>query len=422
MSNLEEAFIGFLTDAADKSRIESTAPPGTAVLLAAAAGQASASYGAGLLSLRRLAAYSILEVLELWRDPVRLGFALFGTALLMLVLGFGVTTDVDSLSFAALDRDQTPESRTYLEEFRGSRYFVEKPPLSDYRELELRMMRGEIQLAIEIPSGFGRDLRGHRSTQIGAWIDGAMPFRAETIRGYLEAAHRQFLERFARATGDAASAAEPVPIEVRFRYNPEFASLRAMVPSTMALLLVLIPAILMAVGIVREKELGSIINLYVTPVTRLEFLIGKQIPYIGVSMINFAIMFLMAIFVFDVPLKGSFATLLLGALIYVTATTGFGMLVSAFTRTQIAALFGTAILTILPATQFSGMLTPVSSLSGSAALMGRAFPMTYFLKISVGTFTKALNAADLRGDLLALLVFVPVLTLLSLILLRRQEA
>jgi len=183
----------------------------------------------------------------------------------------------------------------------------------------------------------------------------------------------------------------------------------------------LFPAILMSIAVVREKELGSITNLYVTPVTRIEFLIGKQIPYVAVAMANFALMFLMALFVFQVPLKGSFPTLLLGVLIYVTTTTAYGMVISAFTQTQIAALFGTAILTVLPASQFAGMMTPVSSLSGMAQIMGRAFPMTYFVPISVGTFTKGLGFADLDTNLAALALFVPALTLLSLFLLRKQE-
>ncbi|MEA2737073.1 MAG: ribosome-dependent ATPase, partial [Acetobacteraceae bacterium] len=174
-------------------------------------------------------------------------------------------------------------------------------------------------------------------------------------------------------------------------------------------------------AIVREKELGSITNLYVTPVTRLEFLLGKQLPYVAVAMVNFAVMFLMALFIFQVPLKGSFLVLLLGAVIYVTATTAYGMLVSAFTRTQIAALFGTAILTVLPATQFSGMMSPVSSLSGVARIMGRGFPMSYFLPISVGTFTKGLGFHDLAANLFGLIVFIPILVGLSLLLLRSQE-
>jgi ribosome-dependent ATPase len=247
-----------------------------------------------------------------------------------------------------------------------------------------------------------------------------MPFRAETIRGYLQGMHQLYLQDPAVKT-TVAAASPPADIEIRFKYNQDFDSIYAMVPSSISLLLALFPAILMALAIVREKELGSITNLYVTPVTRLEFLIGKQLPYIGVAVVNFALMFLMALFVFQVPLKGSFLALLIGVLLYVTTTTGYGMVISAFARTQIAALFGTAILTVLPATQFAGMMSPVSSLSGTAQVMGRAFPMTYFVPISVGTFTKGLGLADLGPDLAALVVFIPILTLLSLLLLRTQE-
>ena len=327
---------------------------------------------------------------------------------------------MNNLSFAVLDYDRSPESIAYLEELRGSSYFVEKPPLVNEADLERRLMTSTIKAAIEIPPNFGRDLRRGMPTEVGAWVDGAMPFRAETIRGYLQAAHAQFLSDWQlRTTGDSAIA--PADIEERFRYNQDFDSIYAMVPGTIAMLLALIPAILMALAVVREKELGSITNLYVTPVTRLEFLIGKQLPYIALSLANFAILMVIAEFVFKVPLKGSFPTLLLGVTLYVAATTGYGMLVSSFTQTQIAALFGTAILTVLPATQFSGMMTPVSSLTGFPALMGKAFPMTYFLRVSVGTFTKALGFRDLYLYLLGIAAFIPVFTVLSFMLLRKQQ-
>ena len=247
-----------------------------------------------------------------------------------------------------------------------------------------------------------------------------MPFRAQTIRGYLQAMHALYLTDPAVAMSQPAAPA-PADIEIRLKYNQNFESIYAMVPSTMSMMLALFPAILMALAIVREKELGSIINLYVTPVTRLEFLLGKQVPYIGLAMVNFTVLFLMATLIFAVPLKGSFPTLLVSTLIYVTATTGYGMVISAFTRTQIAALFGTAILTVLPATMFAGMTVPVSSLTGMARTMGRLFPMSYYLPISVGTFTKGLGFADLGTNLVALVLFVPALWTLSLLLLRKQE-
>jgi ribosome-dependent ATPase len=413
-ATLEDAFIGYLEEASGQH-----AAALVRALPAPAAGRVARPPPRSF-SPQRLFAYTIRETIELVRDPIRLAFALFGTALLMLVFGFGISTDVNNLTFAVLDHDRSHESRAYLEELRGSPYFAERRPLADYSDLEKRMKSGELDAALEIPPGFGRDIERGRPVWVGAWVDGAMPFRAQTIRGYLQAMHALYLNDPAVKTSTPAPA-PPADIEIRFKYNQNFESVYAMVPGTMSLLLALFPAILMALAIVREKELGSITNLYVTPVTRIEFLLGKQLPYIGVATANFALMFLMALFIFQIPLKGSFIALLLGALLYVTATTAYGMMISAFTRTQIAALFGTAILTVLPATQFAGMLVPVSALSSTAQIMGRAFPMTYFLPISVGTFTKGLQLNDLGGDLLALAIFIPVLTAISLALLRKQE-
>lgn len=418
-SNLEDAFIAFLEEAATARGHEDAHL--ARELEMTRAGKTSHTATRTWFSLRRLFAYAIRESLELIRDPIRLGFALFGTVFLMTIFGTGISTDVNNLTFAVLDRDNTTQSRAYLEELRGSRYFLERPPIQNQVDLERRLQSGDIKAGLEIPPNFGRDIKKGLPVTIGAWIDGAMPFRAETIRGYLQGVHQQALADLAQRNGQATAAVLPAAIEIRFRYNQDFDSVYAIVPGTMALLLALIPAILMALAIVREKELGSIINLYVTPVTRLEFLLGKQVPYVMTAMVNFGLLCLLAIFFFGVPLKGSFLALLLGTLIYVTATTGFGMLISTFCRTQIAALFGTAILTVLPATQFSGMLTPVSSLTGLPALMGSSFPMTYYLRISVGTFTKALGFLDLSSNFLILLVFVPIFTVLSVALLRTQE-
>jgi ribosome-dependent ATPase len=412
-ATLEDAFISYLEPAAGSTLVE-PGPP------AREGGDTPRPSGGSSFSARRLFACTIRETLELMRDPIRLGFAILGTTFLMLVFGFGISTDVNSLTFAVLDHDHSYDSRAYLEALRGSSYFVEKPPLADYDDLDKRLSDGTIDAGIVIPPGFGRDIERGRPVWVAAWIDGARPFIAQTIRGYLEGMHQLYLaDPVVRTTQRAPLV--PSDVQVRFKYNQNFDSIYAMVPSTIAMQLALFPAILMALAIVREKELGSITNLYVAPVTRLEFLVGKQLPYIAVAMVNFALMFIMALFVFKVPLKGSFPTLLLGTLIYVTATTAYGMLISTFARTQIAALFGTAILTVLPATMFAGMMVPVSSLSGIAQIMGRLFPMTYFLPISVGTFTKGLGFMDLVTKIGALAVFVPALEMLSLVLLRKQE-
>lgn len=374
-----------------------------------------------LLDRRRLLAFSRREALELVRDPIRATLAMVGSLILMFVIGYGINLDVENLTFAALDRDDTVLSREYIAEIAGSRYFIERPPITDYQELDRRMRAGEISLAIEIPPGFARDLaRGNRTVEVGAWIDGAMPSRAETISGYVQGMHATWLTRKARELyGDDAITA-PFDIELRYRYNPSIASLVAMVPAVIPLLLMLIPAMLSVLSVVREKELGSIINFYVTPVTRLEFLLGKQLPYIGIAFLNFLMLAAFAVFGFQVPLTGSFAVLALGAFLYVFAATALGLLLSSFMKSQISAIFGTTLITIIPAVQFSGMLSPVSALQGAGALIGQIYPASHFVTISRGVFSKGLTFRDLEPQLLALAIVGPLLLVAGTFLLKKQ--
>jgi ribosome-dependent ATPase len=375
----------------------------------------------GFLNLRRLLSYTRRESLELLRDPIRLALSILGSILLMLVLGYGISMDVEDITFAVLDRDQTTLSRDYATNLAGSHYFVQRPQLHDDAEMDRRLRSGELTLAIEIPPGFARDLARGNHVQIGAWIDGATPARAETVRSYVQGMHQHWLTARAREAYGEAATAGPATIETRFRYNPDVASLPAMVPAVIPLLLMLFPAMLTALAVVREKELGSIVNLYVTPITRLEFLLGKQIPYIALAMTSFLLLTGLAVSLFGVPLKGSFMTLAGAALLYVMSSTAFGLLISTFVRSQVAAIFGTAILSILPAVQFSGLSDPVSSLEGVGAFIGRVFPTSHFLTISRGTFSKGLGFSDLRAYFVPLVLAVPVLIGLCTVLLRKQE-
>jgi ribosome-dependent ATPase len=359
--------------------------------------------------------------LELRHDPVRATMALLGTAILMFVVGYGINLDVENLTYAVLDRDQTGLSQSYALNLSGSRYFVERPPITDYTDLDRRMRAGELALAIEIPPDFARNVERGDAVQIAAWVDGAMPQRAETVQGYMQGIHQGWLlDMAARRLGQDASVG-PAMIETRFRYNPDVESLPAMVPAVIPLLLLMIPAMLTALSVVREKELGSIINLYVTPITRSEFLLGKQLPYIVLGLFNFGLMTLLAVTVFDVPVKGSFLTLAAAALLFVIFSTGFGLLVSTFTHSQIAAMFLAIIGTMIPAIQFAGILNPVSSLEGIGAFIGRIYPASYFLTISRGVFSKALGFSSLHASFWPLLLAVPVIMGLSIVLLKKQE-
>ncbi|HCD1246269.1 TPA: ABC transporter permease, partial [Citrobacter freundii] len=359
--------------------------------------------------------------LELRRDPVRSTLALMGTVILMLIMGYGISMDVENLRFSVLDRDQTVSSQAWTLNLAGSRYFIEQPPLTSYDELDKRMRSGEVAVAIEIPPNFGRDIARGTPVKIGVWVDGAMPSRAETVRGYVQAMHQTWLQDVMARQPNASGQNGLMTIETRYRYNPDVKSLPAIVPAVIPLLLMMIPSMLSALSVVREKELGSIINLYVTPTTRSEFLLGKQLPYIVLGMLNFLLLCALSVFVFGVPHKGSFLTLTLAALLYVTIATGLGLLISTFMKSQIAAIFGTAIITLIPATQFSGMIDPVASLEGPGRWIGEIYPTSHFLTIARGTFSKALDLTDLWQLFIPLAVAIPVVIGLSVLLLKKQE-
>ncbi|QJW94653.1 ribosome-associated ATPase/putative transporter RbbA [Frigoriglobus tundricola] len=420
-ATLEEAFIGYLKDAeAGSPAVPAPAPPTPASAPLAPGSTSPTTRGPTAFSLSRAWSYSLREALELRRDPVRAAMALLGSAFLMFVMGYGISLDVENLNYAVLDRDQTGLSQNYALNLSGSRYFIERPPVADYADLDRRMRAGELALVIEIPSGFGRDVERGKPVQIGAWVDGSMPQRAETVQGYAQGMHQTWLLDVAKRRA-GADVTPPATVETRYRYNPDVRSLPAMVPAMIPVLLLMIPAMLAALAVVREKELGSIINLYVTPVTRAEFLLGKQLPYVALGVFNFGLMALLAVAVFGVPVKGSFLALAVAAVLFVTFSTGFGLFCSTFTRSQIAAMFVTMIGTMIPAIQFAGMLNPVSSLEGFGAVVGRVHPAAHFLTVSRGVFNKGLGFADLYASLWPLLVAAPAVVALSVVLLKKQE-
>jgi ribosome-dependent ATPase len=418
-ASLEDCFVGYLAEAAGIDRSKTIEAPKSEAGAVEAALPAPKRFSPG-----RLWAYARRESVELLRDPIRLAFAVVGPIVLMLAFGFGISFDIENLETASFDQDDTPQSRQLLEGFEGSRYFSIQPPIASSEEAERRLKSGNTQIVVEVPPGFGRDLLNQRTPEVDATVDGAMTFRGETAKNYVAGVVSKQGEELQRSLHRPGSrnAWSSDDIGVRYRYNQAFLSVNAMVPSVFMLLLCLIPAIMSAIAVVREKETGSIANFRSTPITRFEYLIGKQLPYIAVSMVSFFILLAMAIFLFHVPLKGPFLMLLIGTILYVFATTGFGQLISSFVSTQVAAVFATSILSIVPAVNFSGIFAPVSSLSGGAKVIGLSFPSAWYQPITVGVFAKALGVAALWPNAVAILAIGLVYLGLSLLLLRKQEA
>jgi len=420
-SSLEEAFIGCMEDAIAEDVRGDAGVVAEKPAIGLPGNVKHTALSPSRLALGRMLAYTRNEAVQILRDPVRLLFAFVGSAVLMLAFGFGLTTDIEHVRYATMDLDQTPESRTYLEQFAGTtRYFTRMPAVQSPEEGLHRLQSDSISLLLEIPPHFGRNFRKGIPVEVLAQVDGADTFRGENVSQYVQGVQYTLLNDPANGL-QYDSLGGMAQIEDRYMYNPSFLSIYSIVPSVPALLLILIPAILMAVSIVREKELGSMINFYVTPTRRIEYLIGKQIPYIVIGMLNFFILMMMALLVFGVPIKGNFLMLTLCTLLYVTVTTGIGMLISTVTSSQVAAVFITAIITIMPTIQFSGLLQPVSTLEGRARLIGSIWPTTYYMHSSVGAYTKGLRAGLMMPDLIFLACCIPILWVVSMMGLRKQE-
>ena len=417
-ASLEDAFISYLAEAAGIKVTQKVPPPAPE----AARPSVKPQVRTRRFDLGRLWAYTRRETMELLRDPIRLTFALVGPLILMLAFGYGISLDVENLRFGSFDQDRTPESRAFIEAFTSiPRYFRDTPPIGTSEELDRRFRSGDLQVAVEIPPDFGRDLESHRVPEVGVFVDGSMPFRGETTKGYVTGLAVQYAQQMIAERAASSKTASLVNFETRFRYNQSFKSVNAMVPSVIMLLLMLIPAIMSTIGVVREKETGSIANFYSTPITKFEFLFGKQLPYIAVAAASFVFLLILAVFLFDVPVKGSLFTLVIGTLLYVAASTGFGQLISTFTRTQVSAVFATIVISIIPAANFSGLLVPVSSLSGGGRVLGLGFPSAWYQPISVGTFTKALGFDDLWLNVMMLAVFFVLYLVAAKLILRKQE-
>ena len=370
-----------------------------------------------LATIRTIA---IREGKELLRDHVRTFFALFGPVILMTAVTWGVSFDVGNLAFAVRDRDQSAESRAIVEYFAGSRQFHPLPPLSADADIDAALESSTAKMVIDIPPSFGRDLLRGERPEIGFYLDGAESFNAASLTGYIASILGDYARDQARAHGIALppDAARMVP---RYRYNPDFKSILAIAPGVLMLALSLFPAMMAAVGVVREREIGSIANFYASPASRLQFLLGKQLPYLAAAMTSFLILYLMMRYWFGVPLNGSAAALISGTFLMCCTTTATGLLVSCFTRSQVAAIFITAVGTVMPAMSFSGFLVPVSSLQGGAYIMGKILPSAWYANLTTGTFTKGLGYPELMREHLILGSYYLLLLALATLNLKKQE-
>lgn len=373
-------------------------------------------------SLKRLWAITQRETTELIRDPIRLVFALVGPLILMVAFGYGISFDVDHLKVSIWDEDQSLESRLLIENVEQSKYFDRIDDSHSEEDVIRYLKSSQARIILHIPEKFGKKLLRQQTPEVAIYIDGAIPFRAETTLSYMQGIALTYAEELLRQSPLPQSHVRSIDMPIRFHYNQSFNSVNATVPGIIMLMLALIPVMMTAVGIVKEKEYGSISNFHSTPITGLEYLLGKQAPYIVVSYISFLLMSLIAWTVFNITPNGSYLALNFGVILYVMSTTAFGLLLSSFLKTQVAAMFASAVITLVPALNLSGLLTPISSLDPSGRLIGTLFPAAWFQKISLANFIKSLDFSEQWLNHLTLFAFFITFMALAILLLKKQEA
>ena len=416
-ATLEDAFITFLEHAGNSVSAAST--PQQAQTSTAPAREIPA----WLRWFSRCWAFARREAVELTRDRLRLMFAILGPTILLLISAYSVSFDINTIRYTVADYDHTHASRELAEQFRGSRYFHETAYSPDRETLETRIRQGQVALGLDIPDGFGRDLAAGRNPTVGVVIDGAMPFLSANVRAYVDAVLLTYAASLRKALPASTTAGlMPINIVPRFAYNQEFRSIYAMTPGTIMLALILIPTMLTALGVVREKEIGSIMNLYASPASSGQYLVGKQLPYVGLAILAYLVLVVLSVTVLGVPLKGSFLGLTVGAVLYILACTGLGLLISTFVSSQVAAIFGTAIICLIMSANFSGLLYPISTLTGATYYLAETFPASWFQLICLGSFTKGLGVGSFLSMYAALATFAAVYMLGARLFLKKQDS
>lgn len=370
------------------------------------------------MNIQRVMAVALKEWREIIRDKLFFALAFIVPTALMLMFGFGLSLDVENIPIAIVDHDGSALSRDYAHRFIDSRYFQFLGYSHNERELTPLLTGNRIRAAIIIPEHFEKNLLAGRPAQIQTLIDGTFPFRAQTTKGYIiainSAVSAELLAQYlARLRGipiaQAVKIVQPVRLEVRYLYNQSVKSIWSLAPKLIMVILMISPPFLTALGVVREKESGSIYNIYSSTLSRGEFLIGKLSPYVGISILNAILLWLLAMWLYGVPFKGPPVFFFFATVMYVICTTGIGLVVSVLVRTQTAAMIVTAIFTIVPAVLYSGILIPISSLTQAAQVIAHALPAMYYTNIALGCFLKGVGFQALWLELLILTLYATVL-------------
>lgn len=351
------------------------------------------------MNFDRVAALIGKEVRELTRDRITLALAFLMPLVLLFLYGYAVTLDVKGVRLGIYDGDDSPSSRALVDRFTATPYFSLRRRFAALSEIEPALQRSDVRVALVIPAQFERHLTRSEAAPVQVLADGTYAATSALAAGYAEL----IIDGFPTPQVSA------VRVESRVWYNPEMRSANFVIPGLFAVILMAFPPLLTALAIVREKETGSIQQIYASPVTSAEFVAAKLIPYAVVALLEMLLIVVVGTLWFDVPFSGSPLLLLVAACVYVLTTVAIGLLVSAVTRTQLTAMLVALLVSLMPSMLFSGFLFPVFTMPFSMQLYSATIPASYFTEISRGIVLKGTGWSALWPNLVLLTVYTLVL-------------
>lgn len=364
------------------------------------------------MTLGRIAAVIEKETREIARDPITLGVALLMPIVMLFLFGYAISLDVDDVEMGVLDQDRSVASRELVDRFVQSGYFRLAATSLAREEVENGLQRNDIKLALVIPPGFQSALSRGESAPVQVLVDGTYSATANLVAAYARTI----------VTGFRSTPRPEVQVETRIWYNPALKSVTYVVPGLFGVILMAFPPLLTALAITREKETGSIQQIFASPLTAAEFLAGKLVPYGLIAFLQIVMVIAIGFLWFDVPLHGALGVLLATGLVYVFCTVGIGLLISTITASQLAAMLLALIVTLMPSFLFSGFLFPIFTMPYLLQLYTRVFPAQYFVDLSRGVILKGAGLPELWPSVALLFAYTFGIFALSVWRFRKKVA
>ena len=364
------------------------------------------------------------EVREIRRDPVTVSFAVILPLLMLYLFGSALSLDVKDATFAVYDLDKSPASRALIDAFPHSGYFRRVHDIRAETEIAQRLDQGNARLVLVIPPDFSEKLARGQTAGVQTLADGSFPPTAMVVAGYAAAIVQNYnleqLRKAVSAAGHGAAHLSPIEVDSRVWFNAALKSVNYIVPGLLGVILMAFPPLLTTLAVVREKETGSVQQIFVSPIRPYQFIAGKMIPYAVIAFMEMLMILAAGVWWFQIPFRGSLPLFLGATTLYVFCTVSLGLLISSVTRSQLVAMLLALLATLMPSFLFSGFLFPIFTMPAMLQMYTYLFPARYFIEIVRGIMMKGIGLEMLWPQFLMLVLYTATVFTATTLLFRKK--